>query len=126
MLKQKLPNMSSKKSNVLIRTMKKYDIPKIVELQKASFPLMAAEGVYWKPNQLESHLKVFPKGQFVAEYRDKIIGSCSSLIVKLEPEYKEHSWKEVCGDSFLKIIILKVIPFMVLMFQHIQIIVDWV
>ena len=102
MLIQKSNQSSSKKSNVLIRIMKKDDIPKIVELQKVSFPTMAAEGVYWKPNQLEAHLKVFPEGQFVAEYRNKIIGSCSSLIVKLHPEYKEHSWKEVCGDSFFK------------------------
>ncbi|MDX1533814.1 MAG: GNAT family N-acetyltransferase [Nitrosopumilaceae archaeon] len=82
--------------------MKLDDIPNIVELQKASFPIMAAEGVYWKPDQLKAHLKVFPEGQFVAEYKEKIIGSCSSLIIKLEPEYKEHSWMEVCGDSFFK------------------------
>jgi len=78
------------------------DISKVVELQEASFPVMAAEGVYWKPDQLESHLKIFPEGQFVAEYKGKIIGSCSSLIIKLEPEYKEHTWKEACGDSFFK------------------------
>lgn len=93
---------NSRHSNVIIRTMRKDDIPKIVELQKVAFPLMAAEGVYWKPEQLEVHLKIFPEGQFVAEYHDKIVGSCSSLIIKLEPEYKEHTWKEACGDSFFK------------------------
>lgn len=93
---------NSRHSNVIIRTMRKDDIPKIVELQKVAFPLMAAEGVYWKPAQLEAHLKIFPEGQFVAEYHDKIVGSCSSLIIKLEPEYKEHTWKEACGDSFFK------------------------
>ncbi|MDX1440980.1 MAG: GNAT family N-acetyltransferase [Nitrosopumilaceae archaeon] len=82
--------------------MKKEDIPKVVELQKAAFPHMASEGVYWKANQLEAHLRVFPEGQFVAEYHQKIVGSCSSLIVKLVPDYKEHTWKEVCGDSFFK------------------------
>lgn len=87
-------------SHVIIRTMTTEDILKVVELQKAAFPYMAAQGVYWKPDQLEAHLKVFPEGQFVAEYHDKIIGSCSSLIVKLDPEYKEHTWKEVCGDSY--------------------------
>lgn len=93
---------NSRHSKVIIRIMTKDDISKIVELQKVTFPLMAAEGVYWKPKQLEVHLKVFPEGQFVAEYHDKIIGSCSSLIIKLEPEYKEHTWKEACGDSFFK------------------------
>lgn len=89
----------TRKSKVIIRNMTKEDIPKIVELQKAAFPLMAAEGVYWKPDQLEAHLKVFPEGQFVADYNGKIVGSCSSLIVKFDPEYKDHTWKEACGDS---------------------------
>jgi len=87
---------------VQIRTMKIEDIPKIVELQKKSFPAMAAEGVVWKPEHLEAHLKIFPKGQFCAEYKDSIVGSCSSLIINLNPEYKEHTWLEACGDSFYK------------------------
>jgi len=89
-------------SHVIVRMLTTDDIPKVVELQKAAFPYMAAKGIYWKPEQLESHIKVFSEGQFVAEYHDKIIGSCSSLIVKLDPEYKEHTWKEACGDSFFK------------------------
>jgi len=90
------------KSHVIIRTMIIDDIPEIVELQKLSFPIMAAEGVYWKPEQLNEHLKVFPEGQFVAEYHGKIVGSCSSLIITLTPEYKEHTWKDACGDSLFK------------------------
>jgi len=89
-------------SHVIIRSMTIDDIPKIVELQKIAFPVMAAEGVYWKPEQLKTHLQIFPQGQFVAEYHGKIVGSCSSLIVKLTSEYAEHTWKDACGDSFFK------------------------
>ena len=89
-------------SHVTIRTMTEDDIPKIVELQKIAFPAMAAEGVYWKPEQLKAHLQIFPQGQFVAEYHGKIVGSCSSLIVKLTSEYADHTWKDACGDSFFK------------------------
>ena len=92
----------SYKSHVIIRKMEVKDIPQIVELQKKSFPAMAAEGVYWKPEQLKSHLQIFPEGQFVAEYNEKIVGSCSSLIVSLKSEYQDHSWMEICGDSHLK------------------------
>lgn len=88
--------------HVAIRTMTKDDIPKVVDLQKIAFPAMAAEGVYWKPDQLNAHLEVFPEGQFVAEYNGKIVGSCSSLIIKLKSEYQEHTWKDACGDSFFK------------------------
>ncbi len=89
-------------SHVIIRQMFEDDLPKIVELQKAAFPYMAAEGVYWKSEQLKAHLKVFPQGQFVAEYYGKIVGSCSSLIIKLKSDYEVHTWKEACGDSFFK------------------------
>jgi len=95
-------SISSKSGSVIIRNMILGDIPNVVELQKASFPVMASEGVYWKPPQLKSHIHIFPEGQFVAEYKNKIIGSCSSLIVTLTPEYKEHTWKSACGDSFFK------------------------
>ena len=37
---------------VIIRQMSEDDISKIVELQKLAFPYMAAEGVYWKSEQL--------------------------------------------------------------------------
>ncbi|MGD8707443.1 MAG: GNAT family N-acetyltransferase [Nitrosopumilaceae archaeon] len=98
----KLGNLQKKNNQVIIRTLKKQDIPQVVELQKVAFPSMAAEGVYWKPKQLEAHIQTFPEGQFVAEYKGKIIGSCSSLIIKLVPPYKEHTWKTACGDSFFK------------------------
>ncbi len=87
---------------VTIRNTTKDDIPKVVELQKVAFPYMAAEGVYWRPKELEEHIKIFPEGQFCAEYIGKIVGSCSSLIIILTPEYKEHTWKEACGTSFFK------------------------
>ncbi|HSB50742.1 MAG TPA: GNAT family N-acetyltransferase [Nitrosopumilaceae archaeon] len=91
--------MSIVKSKLKIRNVTYEDIPKIVELQKVSFPFMAIEGMIWKPKSLESHLKIFPQGQFCADYDGKIVGSVSSLITKLEPEYREHTWREVCGDS---------------------------
>ncbi|MGI0060312.1 MAG: GNAT family N-acetyltransferase, partial [Nitrosotalea sp.] len=42
-------------------------------------------------------IRIFPEGQFVVEYEEKIIGSASSIIVTLIPEYREHTWMEVCG-----------------------------
>jgi GNAT superfamily N-acetyltransferase len=89
--------LANNDSQVTIRNTAHDDISKIVELQEVSFPQMAIEGMIWKSRHLESHLKIFPQGQFVAEYEGQIIGSVSSLIVKLEPEYKEHTWSEICG-----------------------------
>lgn len=87
-------------SKLQVRKLRVDDIPQIIELQKESFPYMAAEGTIWKKESLENHIRIFPEGQFVAEYEGSIIASASSLIVKLVPEYKEHTWYEVCGGSF--------------------------
>jgi ribosomal protein S18 acetylase RimI-like enzyme len=87
------------KTEIKIRNTTYEDIPKIVELQKESFPFMAREGMIWKTDQLQNHLKVFSEGQFCAESDGKIVGSVSSLIVKLEPEYKEHTWLGICGGA---------------------------
>ena len=41
-----------------------------------------------------------PEGQFVAvEPDDTIVGSASTLIVSLNPEYAEHTWKEITADG---------------------------
>ncbi len=94
--------MSDNNSQISIRNTSYEDIPKIVELQEVSFPQMAIEGMIWKPHHLETHLKVFAQGQFVAEYDGQIVGSVSSLIVKLDPEHKEHTWAGVCGGPEFK------------------------
>lgn len=94
--------MSQNENEITIRNITFDDIPKIIELQKESFPFMYEEGMTWKEKHLENHIHIFPEGQFVAEYQDKIVGSASSLIVDLNPEYKEHTWMEVCGTAEFK------------------------
>ena len=87
------------KNDITIRHANFEDIPKIIELQKKSFPYMYVEGMIWKKESLENHIRVFHEGQFVADYNGEIIGSASSLIVNLVPEYKEHTWMEACGTA---------------------------
>lgn len=94
--------MKKTNSKLKVRNLTLEDIPKIIELQKKSFPYMASEGMVWKEKSLESHIAVFPEGQFVAQYKDEVVGSASSLIVTLTPEYKKHTWLEVCGNTKFK------------------------
>jgi GNAT superfamily N-acetyltransferase len=85
---------------VIVRNTQPEDIARIVELQKESFPYLSRYGNVWHPEELESHLRIFPQGQFVAVEPDgMIVGSASTLIVILEPEYAEHTWKEITGNG---------------------------
>ena len=79
---------------VIVRNTQPEDISKIVNLQKESYPYLAPFGNIWRSEELESHLRFFPKGQFVAiEPNGTVVGSASTLIVSLNPEYAEHTWK---------------------------------
>ena len=78
------------------------DIPKIVDLQNVSFADMAAYGMTWPSSFLYNHIRIFPEGQFCVEIDGKIVGSSSSLIVSLKPEYAEHTWQEVTGQGLFK------------------------
>lgn len=94
--------MQKPRERVTVRNILLKDIPEMIELYKVAFPYMTAKGLVWKPEHFKAHIEKFPEGQFCAEYKGKIVGSCSSFIIKLEPEYKDHSWFEVCGGSTFK------------------------
>ncbi len=87
-------------TGVRVRNTKKEDIHKIVELQKESFPLLANYGNIWHEEELHNHLNIFPEGQFVALEPDgTIVGSASTLVVSLNPEYADHTWKEITANG---------------------------
>lgn len=55
----------------------------------------------WKREQLESHLDIFPEGQFVVTFEGKIIGSCSSLIVNFDEYDDQHTWDEITDEGYI-------------------------
>lgn len=83
----------------VVRNIRYDDVPKIIELQKESFPYLASEGVIWKPANLESHIKIFPEGQLCIEIDGKIVASASSLIVSLKEEHSDHTWSEITSHG---------------------------
>jgi GNAT superfamily N-acetyltransferase len=52
---------------------------------------------------LEAHVKTFPDGQWVAvrERDGEIVGSSTSLRVRLWDAVKQHTWKEITGGGYL-------------------------
>src|ERR671916_2072462 len=85
---------------VTVRNTRPEDIPRIIDLQKESFPYLARYGNIWHKEELESHLRIFPEGQFVTVEPDgTVVGSASTLIVQLDPAYAEHTWKEITADG---------------------------
>lgn len=68
------------------------DIPALLDLHEKCFPAMAEENVVWNAGQLESHQKVFPEGQILAEMEGRPVGAVASLIVYLGTDpYRHHT-----------------------------------
>ena len=49
----------------MIRNSLPEDIPKLVKLQEGSFHYLAHYGNVWHPQELQSHLRLVPKDNFV-------------------------------------------------------------
>jgi ribosomal protein S18 acetylase RimI-like enzyme len=93
-------SLHTHQTGVRVRNTTKTDIPKIVDLQKESFPFLAKYGNIWHEEELSSHLSVFPEGQLVAVEPDgTVVGSASTLVVTLNPDYADHAWKDITADG---------------------------
>jgi ribosomal protein S18 acetylase RimI-like enzyme len=69
------------------------DFPAIVDLTREVYP----DTRPWRPDQLASHLELFPKGQFVAtdNASGRVVGMAASLIVRWRDYQLEASWRDI-------------------------------
>ncbi|TLS38007.1 bifunctional GNAT family N-acetyltransferase/carbon-nitrogen hydrolase family protein [Pseudalkalibacillus caeni] len=90
-------DVSKFEKKIEVRNIKEEDIESILELQKKCFPNMDP----WKREHLESHLEIFPEGQFCVEYEGEIIGSCSSLIINFDEYDDDHTWDDITDEGYI-------------------------
>ncbi|MDE5414907.1 bifunctional GNAT family N-acetyltransferase/carbon-nitrogen hydrolase family protein [Alkalihalobacterium chitinilyticum] len=90
-------DVSKFEKKIEIRNIMRKDFDEIMALQKLCFPNMEP----WEIQHLESHIRVFPEGQFVVEYDGKIIGSCSSLVINFDEYDDQHTWDEITDKGYI-------------------------
>lgn len=90
-------DLSSFEKKLEVRNIRREDFDQLIAMQKVCFPKMEP----WKREQLESHLRIFPEGQFCVEYDGRIIGSCSSLIVNFEEYDVNHTWDAITDGGYI-------------------------
>ncbi|HRJ11771.1 MAG TPA: GNAT family N-acetyltransferase [Alphaproteobacteria bacterium] len=72
-----------------------------VALQRACFPEPFPEELLWQRVHLANHLRLFPRGQFVALDGDKVIASCTNMLVS-DADWDAHlPWEEQTGGLML-------------------------
>ncbi len=86
---------------IRIREATRDDIPALVELNRAAYPVLAGENVVWAEPHLRSHQRVFPQGQLVAELGGKVVGAVSTLVVNLGRDpLRFHTWAGITDGGF--------------------------
>lgn len=87
---------------IRIRPYTLQDIPELIAIQRACFPEPYPEEQLWSPEQLQSHIRIFPEGALCAEVDGRLAGSCTSLIIDFDPQHVQHSWAEISDDGFIR------------------------
>lgn len=83
-------------ARVQVRNTRPEDFPGIAELSRRVYP----QAPPWSPEQLASHLRVFPEGQFVAvEPGGGVVGMAASLIVFWDDYDFGTSWRDFTGGG---------------------------
>ena len=82
---------------VVVRNTDPRDFDGITDLCRRIYP----DTPPWDAEQLSSHLRVFPEGQFVAVYGpdEKVVGMWASLIVDWEDYRTLDSWDQFTADG---------------------------
>lgn len=87
---------------ITIRPYIEADIPALQAVQQECFPPPYPAEQLWSRAQLLSQIATFPAGALCAVAGDQIVGSCTNLIIRFDPDHPEHTWTEVADDGFIR------------------------
>ncbi len=87
--------------SLIVRPAKPCDIDAVVSLQRACFPPPFPAELLWQAKHLDSHLKHFAEGQFIAEVDGQIVASATNILVTDEDWEAHLTWQSVTGGLHL-------------------------
>src|ERR1700733_3378340 len=91
------PLSAEPQDEVVVRNTAPRDFEGITDLCRRTYP----DTPPWNAEQLSSHLRLFPEGQFVALFgpEEKVVGMCASLIVDWEDYGMLDNWEQFTADG---------------------------
>lgn len=76
---------------LIIRQTRPEDIDALVRLQREVYPSITA----WHRDRVVQQIEMFPQGQLVAYYDNRLVGCASSLVIRWDEWADEHTWDEI-------------------------------
>jgi len=83
---------------ITVRSTTHSDVDALLALQERVYPTIAP----WRRDQLAQQLKIFPRGQLVAEQDGTIVGCASALVIVWDEWADEHTWKQITAKGTFK------------------------
>jgi ribosomal protein S18 acetylase RimI-like enzyme len=74
-------------------------IPQLVELQIVCYPTLADTSRFKAPH-FESHLRVFPEGQWVALDGERVVGMSAGFLCSFDFDHPHHTFDEIIDYGF--------------------------
>jgi GNAT superfamily N-acetyltransferase len=91
------PTLNTQNGLLAVRNTTHRDFAGIADLCLRTYP----DTPPWTADQLSSHLRLFPEGQFVAVFgpEEQVVGMCASLIVDWEDYSTLDNWERFTADG---------------------------
>ena len=78
------------------------DLPGLLVIQKECFPPPFPPELWWQPEQIASHVRLFPEGALCAEDGDELVGSATAHILRWEDNDPVHTWSAASDNGWLR------------------------
>ena len=78
------------------------DLPGLQVIQRECFPPPFPPELWWQPEQIATHARLFPEGALCAEDDGELVASATAHIVHWEPEQPAHTWSEASDNGWLR------------------------
>ncbi|MCF8495724.1 MAG: GNAT family N-acetyltransferase [Alphaproteobacteria bacterium] len=82
-------------ATLVVRQATLSDIPALQALSAKVYPSGA-----FTAEMLRGQITNFPQGQFLVEYKGKVVGHCAAFKISGEIALKPHTWKEITGGGY--------------------------
>jgi ribosomal protein S18 acetylase RimI-like enzyme len=83
----------------VVRNYRADDFEALIDIQRECFPPPFPSELWWTPEQLSSHVRLFPEGAVCIEADGTLVGSMTGLIVRYDPNEMSHAWAETTGEG---------------------------